>query len=137
MRSRLRENISTFVDRLQRLETLVEVLQASLVGHQEVNGRSTSDMPPPAAVLVIGKAPEDFANAMRHPVRGRAGCLARTRLAARLEERWPDGRFMSHADWRTLELKAADVVYMRHAAGGFARAALASRACDGTFLPGR
>ena len=52
---------------------------------------------------------EGFAAAMRKPgVRGRAGGLARGALARRLNERWPDGRCMSHDDREEINREIAD-----------------------------
>ena len=86
----------------------------------------------------VGAALEDFARAMRRPLkRGRAGGLARASLASRIGERWPDGRVMAHADWEQIERKVAEAAYMRFAAGGFARATGAARFADGTFAPSR
>ena len=83
----------------------------------------------------IGAAIEGFASAMRRPLkRGRAGGLARASQVSRLRERWPDGRYMTHSDWEQIEREVASAEYMRYAAGGFARAATARRAVDGTFL---
>jgi hypothetical protein len=42
---------------------------------------------------------------------------------------------MAHADWEQTEREVAETDYKRHAAGGFARAATAARASDGTYLP--
>jgi hypothetical protein len=41
---------------------------------------------------------------------------------------------MSHSDYETMEREIAERLYTRHAAGGFARAALESREADGTFF---
>jgi hypothetical protein len=40
---------------------------------------------------------------------------------------------MAHGDWEQIKREAAESEYMRYAAGGFARAATAVRASDGTF----
>ena len=42
---------------------------------------------------------------------------------------------MSYDDWEDIEREIAEGRYMRHAAGGFARAASAERFADGTFAP--
>jgi hypothetical protein len=49
-----------------------------------------------------------------------------------LHERWSDGRFMAREDWEQIDREITDAEYMRHAAGGFARAASGLRAADGT-----
>jgi len=41
---------------------------------------------------------------------------------------------MAHSDWEQIEREVASAEYMRYAAGGFARAAVAKRAANGTFL---
>jgi len=85
---------------------------------------------------VLASALEGFASAMRRPLkRGRTGGLARARQASQLRERWSDGRYMAHADWEQIEREISEAEYLRHAAGGFARAAGASRFSDGTFAP--
>lgn len=43
---------------------------------------------------------------------------------------------MAHEDWEQINREVEEAEYMRHAAGGFARAAAARRAADGTFLSG-
>jgi hypothetical protein len=68
------------------------------------------------------------------PRRG-AGGLARADQVLHFRERWSDGRFMRHADREQIEREISESEYMRHAAGGFARAASAIRSADGTFLP--
>jgi hypothetical protein len=42
---------------------------------------------------------------------------------------------MAHSDWEQIEREVAEVEYMRHAAGGFARASSTCRFSDGTFAP--
>ena len=42
---------------------------------------------------------------------------------------------MSHDDWEDIERRIDEARYMRHASGGFARAASAERFADGTFAP--
>jgi hypothetical protein len=41
---------------------------------------------------------------------------------------------MAHGDWEQIDRGVASAEYMRFAADGFARAATAIRAVDGTFL---
>ncbi len=87
------------------------------------------------AAPILGSAVEGFASAMRRPVkRGRAGGLARAHQASQLRERWLDGRYMEHEDWEQLEREISEAEYLRYAAGGFARAATALRAPNGSFL---
>jgi hypothetical protein len=72
---------------------------------------------------------------MRKPLkRGRAGGIARARQALLHHERWADGRYMAHNDWEGIEREAVEAVYIRHAAGGFARAASAQGQPDGRFV---
>jgi hypothetical protein len=114
--TRLSALTSEIADRLQRLESLAPISAC--------------------AAPIIGAAIEQFAETMRAPLsRGRAGGLARARQAAALQERWPDGRYMSRWDSEEMDRQIAERNYMRYAAGGFARASTASRFLDGTFAP--
>jgi NAD(P)-dependent dehydrogenase (short-subunit alcohol dehydrogenase family) len=86
--------------------------------------------------LAIGSAFEAFAGSMRHPLpRGRADGIARALQAAQLAERWTEGTHMAHQECVQIERGVASAIYVRYAAGGFARAATAMRASDGKFMP--
>src|SRR5262249_15906123 len=123
-------------ERIKQLECLHLELLARVEDGHAVSRFSAEVGSAANAALVLGAALECFAAAMRRPLgRGFAGGSARARQALLLHERWPNGRYMAHTDWEDIEREAADAVYMRHAAGGFARAARAARAVDGTFLP--
>jgi hypothetical protein len=51
-----------------------------------------------------------------------------------LNERWSDGRFMAHEDWVQIERENEEAAYLRYDTGGFAHAAAATPADEGTFL---
>jgi hypothetical protein len=123
--------LSDFRERVQRLETE----NASLRARVESDALDRYSAAHTAAVgSIVGWAIESFARAVRTPARrGRAGGLARAQQASDLGERWSDGRFMAHEDWEEIEREISEAEYMRHAAGGFARAATAVRATDGRF----
>lgn len=136
-RSAIAAQLSGFRERIQRLETE----NASLRAHIEAEAtalRDSASQLTAAAGSFVGAAVESFARAMCKPAKpGRAGGLARARQASYLGERWSNGRFMAHEDWEQIEREVAEAEYMRFAAGGFARAAGAMRATDGTYLPRR
>jgi hypothetical protein len=123
--------LSDLRERIQRLETE----NASLRARVESDTLQRHSATHAAAVgSIVGWAIESFACAVRTPARrGRAGGLARAQQAFNLGERWSDGRFMAHEDLEQIEREISDAEYMRYAAGGFARAATAARASDGTF----
>src|SRR5271163_132215 len=132
--SAIEARISEVTDRLQRLEhdhaQLLARIEAENAMRRAVAGATEAAQ----TAAIVGAAIEGFAGAMRRPLkRGRAGGLARARQVSRLRERWSDGRYMSHEDWEQIEREVASAEYMRYAAGGFARAATAIRATDGTF----
>jgi hypothetical protein len=129
---------SELAERLQRLESAHAELLARIAGEAALR-RLTCQVSTAASVApMLGSALEGFASAMRRPLkRGRAGGIARARQATELWERWRDGRFMAHEDSEQIGREIAEQEYMRYATGGFARAASASRASDGTFLPAR
>jgi hypothetical protein len=146
-RSTPRLQLSELSERIQRLEKEHAELLARIAAEQadlraRIEGdaalrRIAAEVTAAAhAAPTLGSALEGFAAAMRRPLkRGRAGGLARARQASQLRERWSDGRYMAHADWEQIERELSEAEYMRHAAGGFARAVSAVRAPDGTFLP--
>lgn len=126
--------VALFSDMRQRIQRL-EAEQAQLRARIEL-GRMTLEFWSAAhAATAIGSALEGFATGMRRPLkRGRSGGLARAHQASLLRERWSDGRYMAHEDSEQIEREVAEAEYMRYAAGGFARAASAKRAEDGTFV---
>jgi len=130
-RKQLASTVERLAYRVQQLERKHARIEAS-----DALNRLTSQITGAAGTaFALGASFECFAAGLRSPLRrGRAGGLRRARQAALLQERWPDGRYMGHADWEEIERGVADAEYMRHAAGGFARAARARRAVDGTFL---
>jgi hypothetical protein len=135
-RRRIAERFSELAERLQRLERDHAQLQARIEGHAALRVMIAQISAAARSAPILGSAVEAFATAMRRPLKlGRSGGLARARQASTLSERWPNGRFMSHGDWQSIEWKVAEDEYMRYAAGGFARAGGARRAADGTFLP--
>jgi hypothetical protein len=116
---------SELLERIQHLETEQAELRSRLQGLAAAQ-----------AAIVISKsdAPDVLSHSATTPKRGRAGGLARAGQVARLRERWlGSGRFMAHVDREEIEEEVAKSEYMRYAAGGFARAASARRAPDGTF----
>jgi hypothetical protein len=125
----LTQQASAAIERAERLEREHEEMRARIEGLEQ---RLASEAALRAmagalsraahAAPAIGGALERFALAMRSALSsGRAGGLARAQQAATLEERWPDGRYMSHWDYEQIERQVADRLYMRNAAGGFAR----------------
>jgi hypothetical protein len=121
-------------ERIKQLERQHSELLAR-VGDGHVSRFSAEIASAAHTALAVGAALECFAAAMRRPLRrGLAGGSARARQVSHLGERWSDGRFMAHQDWEQIERDISEAEYMRHAAGGFARAANAVRATDGTFL---
>lgn len=139
----LTQRASAAIERAERLEreheqlrTRIEALETRLASEAALRTMAGELNKAAQAAPAIGGALERFALAMRSPLSsGRAGGLARAQQAATLEERWPDGRYMSHWDYEQIERQIADRLYMRNAAGGFARVATAMRAANGTFLP--
>jgi len=127
--------VAQFSDLRERIQRL-EMENASLRVRVESDISQRHSATHTAAVgSIVGWAMESFACAVRTPARrGRAGGLARAHRASRLGQRWSDGRFMAHEDWEQIEREISEAEYMRYAAGGFARAASAARAIDGTFL---
>ncbi|MGH9343212.1 MAG: hypothetical protein ACRD3Y_03590 [Bryobacteraceae bacterium] len=124
-----RQKLVTFVEntasellsRIERLERENAQLAARIEAEAELRAKVAAppqppDLPPP-------------------PRRGRAGGLARIAQVQRFKERWPDGQFMAHEDWENIEREVQYSLYMRHAAGGYARAESAARYADGTFAP--
>lgn len=133
-RSTLEAQVSEVTDRLQRLEQEHAQLLARVEGEAGLRRMVAVASEAAQTGATIGAAIEGFAIAMRRPLkRGRAGGLARARQVLKLRERWPDGRYMTHGDWEQIEREVAEAQYMRHAAGGFARAQTARRFADGTF----
>ena len=123
-------------ERIQQLECEQADLRARFEGETQLHRVTANIADAAQTALAIGLGIEYFAAAMRKPLRrGRAGGIARAVQARKLYERWTDGRYMSHEDWEEIERKTEEAAYMRHAAGGFARAASGLRAADGTFLP--
>jgi hypothetical protein len=128
--------LSNLRERIQRLESENASLRArfeldALQRQTAVRNEARNE----AVGSIVGWAIESFAQAVRTPARrGRAGGLARAQQAFDLGQRWSDGRFMAHEDWEEIERDISEAEYMRYAAGGFARAATASRAVDGTFV---
>jgi len=134
--SALEARVSEFTDRLQRLEQDHARLLARIESENAMRRAVAGATAAAQTAAIVGAAIEGFASTMRRPLkRGRAGGLARASQVLRLRERWPDGRYMAHEDWEQIEREVADAEYMRHAAGGFARAATAGRSADGTFIP--
>lgn len=131
-RSSLLAQLSEMAARIQQLEQQHAELRASVESDRQLRALVAQIVGAAQIAPVVGEAFEEFAQAMRaRQPRGRAGAA----LASRIGERWHDGRFMAHADWEQIEREVAESAYMRSAAGGFARAATAVRATDGTFLP--
>lgn len=135
-RSTLVALLSDMGERFQRLETKQAQLLARVArieGDAALNRLAVEVNWAASTASTIGSAFEGFARAMRRPLkRGRVGDAARARLASRIGERWPEGRFMAHADWEQIEREVSEAEYMRYAAGGFARAHTARRFVDGT-----
>jgi hypothetical protein len=125
----LERTTSDLLERIQQLERRIEC-------EAQLRRAAVAISAAAQAAPAIGAALEGFAAAMRTAQRrGRAGGVARAALAERLDERWPDGRYMSHEDWEQLEREGAQKRYLRHASGGFTRASSARRFPDGTFAP--
>lgn len=136
-RSTLEAQISEIRESLQRLKRDHAQLLARIDAEAALRRVVARAVQAAQTGATIGAVLEGFASAMRRPLRrGRAGGLARSTLASRIGERWPDGRFMAHADWEQIEREVAEAEYMRYAAGGFARVLTAQRGEDGTFLSG-
>lgn len=128
--------LSELMERIQRLEKEHAELLALIEGDAALRLTVAQISVAASAAQVLGSALEGFASAMRRPFRrGRSGGLARARQASNLRERWSDGRYMAHSDWEQIEREISEAEYMRNAAGGFARAAKATRLSDGTFAP--
>lgn len=125
------DTTSTLLERVQRLEEEQAVLRSQLEGERQLRVLAAHIAAAAHAAPVIGDAIERFAQAMRAtraPMpRGRAGGLARTRIAWR----YSDGTFMPESE----RIEAYRDEYERYAAGGRARAARALRSADGTFMP--
>lgn len=127
---------SSLLSRIERLEAEHARLSAQLDAERQLLRLGSNITAAAHAAPTIGAAIESFAQGLRAPVkRGRAGGKARAAQVRALDERYSDGRFMSHREWEEVERQVAGEEYMRYAAGGFARARMARRAPDGTYLP--
>ena len=116
----LRRTTSELLARIQRLESAHAEIRASLEGERYLRLLAANITSAALIAPEIGAAIERFAQGMRAPLhRGRTGGLARASTAWRHF----DGTFMPESE----KWDAYRDEYDRHAAGGRARAAIASR----------
>lgn len=126
--------------RVQRLEDEQAALLARLEGERHFRILTTHISEAAKTILPVGTAVEEFAQAMRSPLRPPrrlAGGLARARTAWR----HPDGTFVTNVEVAVLEAEREDrqdsvglAQYdERYPAGGRARAKNASRYAEGAF----
>lgn len=122
------QTTNALLARIQRLENEQAALQARFEGERQLRIFIEHIAAAAGVGPVLGAAMERFAQAMRAPLpRGRAGGLSRSGNAWR----YLDGTFMPEQQKELAYLEE----YERYAKGGRARAAIAQRASNGTFLP--